>query len=1192
MRMATKVWALLLAMLMVISALPMSVFAESSQPSEAKFDLIVDGNGKDDDEVSSETAGMIPSGTDLYEDGVLKGMLTLDWDQYFTKEQLEAQGRDIGYVLWRNQGELVSSGDVSGEYEDKNWEQISIFDGHKIRVLVVYPQLYAGTENGKNVYSDAVKTVMRSWLEETPGTDGPAGKGLFTIVEVPLYDHNVTDAAASASATPVDFNRSYEKVLKTYDYSSQGIVKAEGEEYNFDVILFGTADANGGANSNGTFDLSKNAAGALEDYLAAGGGVLFGHDTICSAGVANHPNFNSFTDELGIALLKTNANSSSSSSFDELTTKVAVVEDGTLTSYPWKITGTLTVPETHNMFQVTGSAVSINGSAVTPGKVWMELLDGDDANDYYGSEVENNHIQSGYSVTNPKANAYLITNDNVAMIQTGHSTTRGGITTEDERKVFANTLFYLMDKKIASYAKDIDFADEDAPVVNGPAVTSTDVNAVAEDIKANMTVSGPGAKDGKQVFGASFSWSGVDVGTPYKYYVQATVDAKEASRSNEIQAIAISDLKGYKVVLKDSEGNVLDEQEITAADGESVSCSTPDNLETGKTYELHITPVDCAGNKGKTVPVKFDVPATPPTVDTEITPAVSDSDIPEDSRVEKDVPVVDEDGDPVVDEEGNPVTEDITYYYPGNYLDKEGNEFDERQVDEKIVLDVETTVDYGNREIIGVVTVKDKDGNIIEVPGVTDTPIEANPSYDKPSSEQITIPIKDIYGDCTCPADDCDYLEDGNFTITITWKDANTDEEVAEDSSKIVVKRPDYKVTFNYLDESKGEAVEKSTVVYVKHGDDAKAPKVKKTVTDKDDEIKYIFKNWDNEYTDIIEDTVVNAVYSNHSTGTAPETPEEPEKPEAPKEDPELIRLGGETRIETAIEISKEGWDKSKVVILATANEFPDAMAGVPLAKAVDAPILLTVNGEKLEEIVKEEIARLSPEKVYILGQTEAVNANIEAELDELYLIERLGGKDRFGTAVEIAEEMEEVYDKKADAVYFVRSDLFPDALSVSSVAAIEHRPILYVAPNGRVDEPTTEYCKTIGTSATIIGGPEAVVEAGEFNIKALFQSVDRIYGRDRYATSVEVCSAKSSLFTGSGTALATGKKFPDALTGGSFAAKNNIPVLLVNGSVSTDLSVYLANRPIKTLYVFGGELAVSDEVAYDALSYCRYLYY
>src|SRR5690606_10527730 len=61
------------------------------------------------------------------------------------------------------------------------------------------------------------------------------------------------------------------------------------------------------------------------------------------------------------------------------------------------------------------------------------------------------------------------------------------------------------------------------------------------------------------------------------------------------------------------------------------------------------------------------------------------------------------------------------------------------------------------------------------------------------------------------------------------------------------------------------------------------------------------------------------------------------------KADPEKTdRISGDTRYDTAIAISQEGWKSADTVVLATGADFPDALAGGPLAYQQNAPILLT----------------------------------------------------------------------------------------------------------------------------------------------------------------------------------------------------------------------------------------------------------
>jgi hypothetical protein len=79
------------------------------------------------------------------------------------------------------------------------------------------------------------------------------------------------------------------------------------------------------------------------------------------------------------------------------------------------------------------------------------------------------------------------------------------------------------------------------------------------------------------------------------------------------------------------------------------------------------------------------------------------------------------------------------------------------------------------------------------------------------------------------------------------------------------------------------------------------------------------------------------------------------------------VRCAGAGRFETATEISKAEFTTAKTVILAYGMNYADALAGVPLAKKLDAPILLT-NTKSLDVSTADEIKRLKAEKVIILG--------------------------------------------------------------------------------------------------------------------------------------------------------------------------------------------------------------------------------
>src|SRR5699024_2218318 len=110
-------------------------------------------------------------------------------------------------------------------------------------------------------------------------------------------------------------------------------------------------------------------------------------------------------------------------------------------------------------------------------------------------------------------------------------------------------------------------------------------------------------------------------------------------------------------------------------------------------------------------------------------------------------------------------------------------------------------------------------------------------------------------------------------------------------------------------------------------------------------------------------------------------------------------RIAGDNRYGTAIEVSKAANESADTVILATGEDYADALAGNVLAKAKNAPILLT-NGKVLRADILEEIKSLGADNVIILGGENAIAASMEGKLEaEDLTVERLEGKNRFATA-------------------------------------------------------------------------------------------------------------------------------------------------------------------------------------------------
>ena len=95
------------------------------------------------------------------------------------------------------------------------------------------------------------------------------------------------------------------------------------------------------------------------------------------------------------------------------------------------------------------------------GNVWMELTEGNYWDEF--SEIKNDEQARRELPQDMNLKYYLTTWNNTAMIQTGHSQ---GKSTEDERKVLANTLFYL--KQLTHKTEILDNSARDIADPNKP----------------------------------------------------------------------------------------------------------------------------------------------------------------------------------------------------------------------------------------------------------------------------------------------------------------------------------------------------------------------------------------------------------------------------------------------------------------------------------------------------------------------------------------------------------------------------------------------------------------------------------------------------------------------------------------------------------------------------------------------------
>jgi beta propeller repeat protein len=309
-----------------------------------------------------------------------------------------------------------------------------------------------------------------------------------------------------------------------------------------------------------------------------------------------------------------------------------------------------------------------------------------------------------------------------------------------------------------------------------------------------------------------------------------------------------------------------------------------------------------------------------------------------------------------------------------------------------------------------------------------------------------------------------------------------------------------------------------------------------------------------------------------------------------------MSRFAGVNRYKTAAMVSSSYFNAAKNVVLCTGENIPDALAAGPLARALQAPRLLTKK-DSLPDETRAEIVRLGATKVYIIGGTPTISKAVEDQLKKTYTTERIAGADRYETSAKIARRLQEImgYDLVFRGV-FTRGDNFPDALSVGPVAAGALAPIFLV----RTDSVPASVASAVNDldirRGYVIGDTKSVNAATYDKLKDLIVAntgslspyLERWAGANRYETAKAVIEkGLANRWIDLDTlGVAVGTKFPDALGGGAALGYYGSAIILTDGaSLSPATSAFLTNHEyeIGWVDVYGDKNSVSDAV-YDAI--------
>jgi subtilisin family serine protease len=308
---------------------------------------------------------------------------------------------------------------------------------------------------------------------------------------------------------------------------------------------------------------------------------------------------------------------------------------------------------------------------------------------------------------------------------------------------------------------------------------------------------------------------------------------------------------------------------------------------------------------------------------------------------------------------------------------------------------------------------------------------------------------------------------------------------------------------------------------------------------------------------------------------------------EAPS--PQVFRLEGPDRYATTLAVSRSVFDTgtATTTVIASGENFPDALAASSLAGACGGPLLLT-RTSSLPDGLLDELARISTTRVVIVGGEAAVGASVsEALMTAGFAVERVAGADRYETAAAVAEKLMGVLGvTKLPTAFLARGDLFPDALAAAPFAHAQGIPVLLTRPSALPTQTLAALASVEATEIVVLGSSSAVGTGVVGTLTTLpgAVSVSRWQGVDRYATAAQIArdGTGRGWATGSYFGVATGVDFPDALAGSVACGSNHGALLLTHPTVlssyARDVLQEFGSDGV-SLAILGSSSAVSKEV-------------
>nr|WP_286184135.1 cell wall-binding repeat-containing protein [Clostridium sp. CCUG 7971] len=289
-------------------------------------------------------------------------------------------------------------------------------------------------------------------------------------------------------------------------------------------------------------------------------------------------------------------------------------------------------------------------------------------------------------------------------------------------------------------------------------------------------------------------------------------------------------------------------------------------------------------------------------------------------------------------------------------------------------------------------------------------------------------------------------------------------------------------------------------------------------------------------------------------------------------------KIIGTNRYDTAAKISQEAFqNKTDSVVLVNGSSYSDGLSSGPLSSVTNSSTLLT-RKDKLPNETKNELKRLKPSKIYIIGGPNAIQESVVNEISNTTNISkenivRIAGDNREETSLQIAKYIQNISDIKS--LYLVNGYKGEaDAMSILSKACKNKQPIVITNGN-KLNEEITKWIINLGKKDIyIIGGDQVMTRniiSSLENIAGNSLESNRIYGANRQETNAKVVE---KFHKNIDTIIITkSDELIDALSVGNLASMKNAPIVIGTNKLTASQIKAIKQSGYKNIIEVGGNI-------------------